>query len=69
LKLLKYGASKFINAEELLGYLVKPWRYVFTLQVVAGVMWNLGYKRTYGAFGDCFNSLLKQYVKLSCVEA
>jgi len=68
LKLLRYGASKSISAEKLLGHLVKPRRYIFTLQIVAGILWNLGYKHRYRAFGECFNALLRHYVELSCVE-
>jgi len=68
LELLRYGASKSIDAEELLGYLVKPWRPVFTLQIAAGVMWNLGSKHTYEAFGKYFNVLLRHYVELFCIE-
>jgi len=68
LKLLRYGASKSISAEELLGYLVKPWRSVLMLQIAAEAMWNLGYKHTYEAFGKYFNALLRHYVELSCIE-
>jgi len=68
LELLRYGASKSISAEELLGYLVKPWGSVFTLQIAAGIIWNLGSKRTYEAFGKYFNALLRHYVELFCIK-
>jgi len=68
LKLLRYGASRSISAEEFLGYLLKPWRSYFTLQIAAGITWNLSYKRKCRTFSEYFNSLLKQYVELSCGE-
>jgi len=69
LRLLRCGASKkSIGAEKLLGHVVKPWGSVLALQIVAGIMWSLGYKHRYRTFGEYFNSLLKQYLELPCAE-
>jgi len=70
LKLLRYGASKSISAEKLLGHLVKPWRSVFILQMATTIMWNLGImnRNRYRTFGEYFNALLRRYVELSCIE-
>jgi len=68
LKLLRYGASKSIGAEKLLGHLVKPWRSVLALQIATGILWNLGYRRKYKTFGEYFNAPLGLYIERSCVE-
>jgi len=66
-KLLRYGASKSISAEEFLGHLVKSRKSVLILQIAAGIMWNVSYKRRW-AFSEYFNSLLKQHIELFCLK-
>jgi len=68
LKLLRYGTSKSIGTEKLLGHMVKPWRSVFTLQIAAGITWNLGYKHRYRTFGEYLNALLRLYIEHSCIK-